>query len=210
MVRAELATTAIDEAFVQERSSDRRERPSGAHGQPDRVDGDRHAVVLPDRAHGVAGELAQVEQAGEVVVAREGDLGGLERHVGAPDAHRDADVGQRQGRGVVGAVAHHRDGVALLLQAPDDVLLVLRHHLGAPLVDAELGGHRRRDLRMVAGEHHDAPHPVGPQGLDDVAGLGTHGVAQADQTGETPVDGEQEGGLGRRPQAVDPRQPHRR
>ena len=57
-------------------------------------------------------------------------------------AHRQAQVGLREGGGVVHAVADHRDDLALGLQPGDHVGLVLGHDLGDDLGDA----HLRRDL----------------------------------------------------------------
>ena len=89
------------------------------------------------------------------VALHQRDAGALHRHVGA-GAHRDADVGLRQRRRVVDAVAGHGDHAALGLQALDDRRLLLGQHLGLDLVDA----HGARDglggRAAVAGQHHDA------------------------------------------------------
>ena len=64
-------------------------------------------------------------------------VGALHRHVGA-GAHGDADVGLRQRRRVVDAVAGHGHDAPFLLQALHRLGLLLRQHLGDHLVDAEL------------------------------------------------------------------------
>ncbi len=52
-----------------------------------------------------ASTLGQVVE----VVAHERDVGGFDGDVAADGAHRDADVGGRERRSVVDAVADHRD-----------------------------------------------------------------------------------------------------
>ncbi len=67
--------------------------------------------------------------------------------------HRDAHIGLRQRGGVVGAIAGHRDQLALALLAADQVHLVLRLRLRQEVVDARLARNRRRRQRIVAGDH---------------------------------------------------------
>ena len=56
--------------------------------------------------------------------------------------------------GVVDAVADHRHGLALTLQAADDVDLLLRQHLRIDPFDADLGGDLLGDRLIVASEQH--------------------------------------------------------
>ena len=81
------------------------------------------------------------------VALDERDGRALHRDVGAR-AHRDADVGLRERRRVVDAVAGHRDDAALALQALDGRGLLVGQHVGDDLVDAELArdGARRRSM----------------------------------------------------------------
>ena len=95
------------------------------------------------------------------------DAGALHRDVGA-GAHRDADVGLRQRRRVVDAVAGHRDACALRLQALDDRRLLLGQHLGLDLVDADGARDGLGGGAVVAGQHHD-PQPFGVQRADRLA-----------------------------------------
>src|SRR3546814_5457214 len=60
-------------------------------------------------------------------------------------AHGDADIGLRQRRGIVDAIARHGDLAAFALKLPDDARLVLRKHVGADLVDAEPRGDRSEE-----------------------------------------------------------------
>ena len=57
------------------------------------------------------GGAAQAQRVGDLqqLVGHQRDVGGLERGVAAGDAHRDADVGGRERRRVVDAVADHRE-----------------------------------------------------------------------------------------------------
>ena len=71
-----------------------------------------------------------------------------------PALHGDADVGLRQRRRVVGAVAAHGDEPALRLLLADVAQLVLRRRLGDEVVDAGFRGDGRRGDRVVAGDHH--------------------------------------------------------
>ena len=100
-------------------------------------DAEEHRQHLADvRREQEAQELADVgedpasladrgDDRGEVVVG-EDHVRRLLGHVGAGDAHRDADVGRLQRRRVVHAVARHRDDLAVRLQRVDDPQLVLR------------------------------------------------------------------------------------
>src|SRR5690606_27194097 len=84
----------------------------------------------------------------------ERDAGRFHRDV-RPGPHRDAYVGLRERRGVVDAVAGHRDDVAFTLQAHDDVPLVLRQHVGHDLVDTERAADGFGRPYVVARQHDD-------------------------------------------------------
>ena len=95
--------------------------------------------------------------------AHQRDVGRLERDVGA-GADRDADVGPRQRRRVVDAVADHRDDVTLGLQARDLGDLALGRHASDDTADAHLPGDRRRGGGLVAGQQHDLEAPRAQRG----------------------------------------------
>ena len=85
---------------------------------------------------------SRIASAGGAQVARdEGQVGGLDRDVGA-GADRQAEVGLGERRRVVDAVADHRHDPALGLQPPIDVRLLRGQDLGDHLVDPDLGGDR--------------------------------------------------------------------
>ncbi len=114
----------------------------GDRERRDRAPGDQE--LLPDRD--------DLEQLGGVGV--EVDHVGRVLGRGRAAVHRHADVRLGEGRRVVGAVAGHRDQVALGLLGADEGDLVLRGGLRDEVVDAGLLGDRRRRPRVVAGDHH--------------------------------------------------------
>mmetsp|Transcript_30624 Transcript_30624/g.81971 ORF Transcript_30624/g.81971 Transcript_30624/m.81971 type:complete len:219 (-) Transcript_30624:2065-2721(-) len=63
---------------------------------------------------------------GDEVVVRQDHVGGALGDLRALDPHRHADLRRVQGWGVVDAVASHRAHLALALQGPNDLELVLR------------------------------------------------------------------------------------
>ena len=68
--------------------------------------------------------------------------------------HADADIGLRQRRRVISAVAAHGDQPPVRLFTADVAQLVLGRRLGDEIVDAGFRGDRRRRHRIVAGDHH--------------------------------------------------------
>ena len=97
-------------------------------------------------------------------------------------------------RGVVDAVAGHRDHVALLLQLAHLGGLVGGQHVGEDVGDADLGGDGVGGGGVVAGDH---PH-LEPEGLelgDGLGGLRLDGVGHGDDGGELVVDGDVHRGL---------------
>ena len=97
-------------------------------------------------------------------------VAGLARRHGA-GVHRHADIGLRERRRVVGAVAAHGDQLALGLLVADQLQLRLRRRLGEEVIDAGFGGDRRGGQRVVAGDHHglDAHAPQVAEALLDPA-----------------------------------------
>ncbi len=66
----------------------------------------------------------------DVVVVGEHHIGRAFGHVGAGDAHRDADIGPLDGRRVIDAIASHGDHLVVAAQGVNDAHLVLRRHTG--------------------------------------------------------------------------------
>ena len=77
----------------------------------------------------------------------------LHGDVGA-GAHGDADLGLRERRRIVDAVAGHRDKAALVLKRLHRRHFLIRHHLGDHVVDPELARDRKGRRAAVAGQHH--------------------------------------------------------
>ena len=83
------------------------------------------------------------------------DPRGLDRDIRSR-AHRNADVGGRERRSIVDAVAGHGDDPAFLPQTFDGLALVLRQNFRLDFSNAELAPHGLCGRPIVAGEHHDA------------------------------------------------------
>ena len=141
------------------------------------VVGDAEGREIAARHQHLLADLDHRQQLGRVRIEVDhvaGLLGGLRAAV-----HGDGDVGLRERRGVVGAVARHGDQVALRLVVADQRELLLGRRLGEEVVDAGLGRDRRRRERVVARDHHgaDADRPQLAEALADAA---LHDVLELD------------------------------
>ena len=118
-------------------------------------------VECPAGHEQLLADLDDLDELGRVAIEVDhvaGLLGGLGAGV-----HGHADVGLGQGRGVVGAVAHHGDELAAGLFLADVGELGLGRRLGDEVVDAGLVGDRFGRQRIVAGDHDDPqPHLAEP------------------------------------------------
>src|SRR3546814_16227934 len=101
--------------------------------------------------------MPRAHDAGQVALD-EGNAGALDRDVGA-GAHGDADIGLRQSRRIIHAVAGHGDDPAFGLVLLHDRALFLRHHPGLALIIAELARNGLGGRPVVSGEP-DAPPAV--------------------------------------------------
>ena len=104
----------------------------------------RHQQLLADLDH--------LDELGRIGIEVD-HVAGLARRLRAR-LHGDADIGLRQRRRVVGAVAAHGDQPALCLLRADVAQLVLGGRLGDEVVDAGLRGDRGGGDGVVAGDHH--------------------------------------------------------
>ena len=157
-----------------------------------RVEGDEHRRndreifrhVVGDRKRGqraarhqqLLADLDDLDELGRIGVEID-HVAGLARSLRA-GIHGDADVGLRQCRRVVGAVAAHGDELALGLLVADEPQLVLGRRLRQEIVDAGFRGDCRRGHRIVAGDHDRADAHAAQLGealadaaLDDVLEL---------------------------------------
>jgi hypothetical protein len=121
-------------------------------------------------------DLHHVDELGRVGVQVDHVAGLLGR--GRPSVHRHPDVDLGERRGVVGAIAGHRNKPATLLLAPDQRHLILGGGLSEEVVHPRLGRDHLGGQRVVTGDHDglDAHRPqlgepLGHAGLDHVGQL---------------------------------------
>ncbi len=129
---------------------------------------------------------------GDAVDAVDGDdcVGGLGGDGRAGGAHRDPEVGHRERRSVVDAVADHDHGSQHWVggDPADDLELVLGGLLGVDAVDAELATDPLGDRAAVARDHRDMPDPLGAKPVDDPVGVGAQLVGHHDHAGHAAID----------------------
>ena len=131
-------------------------------------------------------DLDDLDQLGGIAVEID-HVAGLARRHGA-GVHRHADIGLRQRRRVVGAVAAHRHQLALRLLVADQLQLRLRRGLREEVVHAGFGGDRSGGQRVVAGDHHGADaHPA--QLVEALADAALDDVLQVDDAEQLAVFG---------------------
>ena len=118
------------------------------------VVGDRERGQRAARHQELLADLDDLDELGRIGIEVD-HVAGLARGLRA-GIHGDADVGLRQRRRVVGAVAAHGDELALGLLVADEPQLVLGRRLGEEIVDAGFRRDRRRGHRIVAGDHDGA------------------------------------------------------
>jgi hypothetical protein len=165
-------------------------------GQRDR----RHVVaesppeVDADRREGCPGQPDRVGHAAQVI-AEQDHVGGADRHVGA-GAEGEPEVGGRQGRAVVDAVADHRHPVPARSQPVDHRRLAGRQGPGDDLVDARLGGDRARRRLAVAGQQ-DRVQPERAQFGHGGGGRVLHRVRHRDRAADRAVPADQHRGPAR-------------
>ena len=168
-----------------------------AEHEADGLDGQRKDDVLPDEAHGLARDAHGQRELARIVV-HEHDVRRLDGGVRADAAHGGAEIGAREHRRIIDAVADEGKvfpGCALAEQPLDLRDLILRQQLTVHLRDAQLLRHGVGRALPVAGEHDDA-HAVRPQaghrlaraglrlvGDDDVAEIRAVGRDVDDRTG---------------------------
>jgi hypothetical protein len=118
------------------------------------VVGDRERGQRAARHQELLADLDDLDQLGRIGVEID-HVAGLARGLRA-GIHGDADIGLRQRRRIVGAVAAHRDELALRLLVADEPQLVLGRGLRQEVVDAGFRRNRGGGHRIVAGDHHRA------------------------------------------------------
>ncbi|MNL09031.1 hypothetical protein D3C87_1297780 [compost metagenome] len=107
--------------------------------------------------------------------------------------HRHADVCLGQGRGIVGAVAAHRNQASVVLLVTDARQFFLRRSFGQHVVHARFSSNRRSGQRVVAGDH-DRADPQFAQFGETLADAGLDHVLEMDRTEQFTVDADQQRG----------------
>ncbi len=102
-------------------------------------------------------------------------------------AERDPRVGLGQGRGVVDAVADHRDLAARAAPLLDPPRLLGRQQLRRDGVGVDLLRHRAGGRLAIAGQDRDLADLQVPQVVDDVVRLGADRVVDSDGARDGPV-----------------------
>ena len=145
------------------------------------------------RADGADCRTAQAQRKRQFrqVVAHERDIGRLERGVAADGAHHDADIGGRQRRRVVDAVADHRHAAPPGAHGLDGFDLVVRQQLGTHGVHAHVARHARGGADPVARQHFDPRDAAFPEQVDHVARRLARRVGQRDVADQPPLAGHQ-------------------
>lgn len=83
----------------------------------------------------------------------QGDVGCLDRGIAADRAHGNAEIGSRESRRVINAVADHRNGSILAHELLDPAKLVRGQQLSMHLVDANRAADCLGRHLVVACEH---------------------------------------------------------
>ncbi len=137
-------------------------------------DGERRQCAA--RHQQLFADLNDLDELGRVGVEVD-HVAGFARGLGA-GIHGDTDVGLRQRRRIVGAVAAHGDKLALCLLGADQLELLLRRRLREEIVDAGFRRDCRRGHGVVAGDHDGADahatqfgKPLTDAAFDDVLEL---------------------------------------
>ena len=153
------------------------------------VVGDREGGQRAARHQQLLADLDDLDQLGRVGVEVD-HVAGLARRLRA-GVHGDADVGLRQRGRVVGAVAAHRDQLALGLLVADELELVLRRRLREEIVDAGLRRDRGRGHGVVAGDHDGADAHAAQLG-EALADAALDDVLEVDDAEQPAVLGDRE------------------
>ena len=162
----------------------------GGQGDADDVVNERPEQVLADVADDRPGQADGGDGVGQIALHQH-YVGRLDGHVG-PRADGHAHVGPGQGGGVVDAVAHHGDLLALLLQQAYLPLLVGGKDLGHHVGDAHLLGNGGGGAPVVAGQH-DHVQPQLTQTPDGGGAGGLYCVGHGDDTDQSAVLGKIQG-----------------
>ena len=128
----------IDGLLEERTGDDRQEAERGRDHRDERHPHPRHDALDRDRAR-ASGDPDRLGEAIEAI-DRDDDIGGLGRCGRAPGAHRHPDVGDRQRRCVVDAVAdHHERPTGECPLGADGIDLVGRRPIGEDAIEPDRG-----------------------------------------------------------------------
>ena len=158
-----------------------------AHGYRDaeRVVAEGADQILAHVAHRRSADLDRRHNAHQAALDQR-DVACLDGDVGA-GADGESDIGLRQRRCIVDAVADHADGLAFELQLLHLVRLVVGQHFGKHAIDADLARDGAARALVVAGQHDD----FDAEALQHRNGrfrVGLHGVGDRHEPGGLAVD----------------------
>ncbi len=135
-----------------QRQADKK-RPGNQHHNH----GDGKCQILPDHPARLAAEADGVFDQFQLV-AHQHHVGGFQRHIGTGRAHRHANGGGCQRRGIVHTVAHHRHRTDFILNFLQDAHLVLRQQAGIDAGDAQFARDGVGHPFVITGQHGDFLH----------------------------------------------------
>ena len=178
-VIARLAIIGLKQKPEKRIKNPRRDR----HAQ--RVIEERKREVLADVRHRRPAQPPGADNPFQVAFDKR-HAGTLHRDIGA-GAHGDADIGLRQRRRIVDAVAGHGDDTSLGLKALDLLRLLIGKHFRAHLVEPQPPRHGFGRRTIVAREHDD-PKALFPQIGDGHRCRVLDRIGNAEQTGRPAID----------------------
>ena len=161
-----------------------RNEPERGHQHQGQAEGDAQPDAAEGHPDGPAADLHRIRHLGNVI-GHQHDVGRFARGRGTARSHGDADVGRRQDRGVVNAVAHHDHRPRF--HRRDRLHLVLGQQPGADIGDAQAFRHGGCGALAVAGEHDRAADAEPGQALQGGRRVFPHRVAHDQCAGKAPV-----------------------
>ena len=147
---------------------------------------------MPDIPHRGLAQSPRTEQSAQIPLHQ--------RHTCAfygrirPCSHRNSDVSQRQGRGIINTITGHRDHAALRLKPGNDLSLLRRQDIRHDILNAKLPGHRLCRIAMIS-RHHDDVNAFCLQLLHCLTSRGFNRISHANYAGNLLIDGNKQGCL---------------
>ena len=177
-------------------AADHVEMSAGGAGDHDEIVNEREAETLPDDAHRLPAQ-ADGERDFFKIVGHQRNVGGFVRDIGTGNAHRDADIGNRERGGVVDAVADHCDAATAdaVLKRGDLFGFLFRQDFGFDFVHAEGFSDLEGNAAVVAGKEDDFFEAEGAEIGNGFPGGGANGVGDANRSANLAVVRDDDGGV---------------